>query len=332
MSYGHYLANLAGQKPPIRDGEPQCGYYKRKSGRKGPFEAAAIWMQGDEIVCRVGSEMRDPHKEWLWLARHPVAEADARYWFEHGHWPGEVAVAAPSPELATPENEPPAPTSDGRERSNAAEPSDYDLWLDRAQTLVMHTETWLREVKIDSEATAKVAANKIGDLRAHASKGKKQHEIEKAPHLAAGRAVDERYLPIVKALEAATSKIRIATEDFANAEKVRLAAEARRAEEARRQAEEEERRARGPAESASPPPPPPDPAPLVTSVKITSDTGRTISLRTRRVPVVTDHKAALKHFASHPDVQAVVAKLAAAAMKQGEAVPGCEWQEDSYVA
>jgi len=321
MTYDHYLANLAGEKPPIREAEPQPGYYKRKAGRKGPFLAAAIWLQGDDLLCRVGDEMCDPHKEWLWLARHPVAEADARHWFEHHAWPGE-AVAVPPVDRPN-SDAAPAATSDGHARPNG--PADqHAAWTDRVQTLVLSARDWLAKTKIDSEATAKVAANKIGDLRSLASEGDRAHKTEKAPHLEAGREVDKRWLPLIKELDNVTAALRMATEDFARAERARLDAEARRAENARRQAEED-------AVRGTAPPPPPNPAPLATSVKITSETGKALSLRTRRIPVVTSHKLALKHFANHPDVQAVVVKLAAA-MKQGEVIPGCEWREDSYVA
>src|SRR4051794_772875 len=107
-SYQHYLDNLRGKQPPIHDGHPQPGFYKRRFVKDGPWVAAAIWVDGSgQMLCRVGSEMRDAQQEWTWLAKHPVPQADALFFFEHGCW-REVKPAAAVP-IGPGHNRPPSP-------------------------------------------------------------------------------------------------------------------------------------------------------------------------------------------------------------------------------
>lgn len=78
--------------PPITD-EPQCGWYKCRLVRGGVWVPAQIWLdqsvdergelEGDEILrCRVANLMKDPYKEWLWLAPNPITQ-EAHDYLEH---------------------------------------------------------------------------------------------------------------------------------------------------------------------------------------------------------------------------------------------------------
>ena len=77
---------------PIDLNEPQEGYYRRRLVRGGPWVAARIWwvrgdidqetshqMSDDVLRCVVNGRRRDPYREWLWLAKEPITEAEYNF-------------------------------------------------------------------------------------------------------------------------------------------------------------------------------------------------------------------------------------------------------------
>lgn len=94
-------------------------------------------------------------------------------------------------------------------------------------------------------------APKFQALKAEAPKLKKRiedtHDVEKRPHLEAGRAVDAKYLPLLPKLKGAVDVLQGVLTQFLQAEEKRIAAE--RAEAARLAREEEERAAKLAAEA-----------------------------------------------------------------------------------
>jgi hypothetical protein len=77
-------------RPTICADDPQCGWYKRKLVRGGPFVPARIFLEAEvdergeliapEIMkCEVGTRMCDPLEQWSYLADKPITEADFEY-------------------------------------------------------------------------------------------------------------------------------------------------------------------------------------------------------------------------------------------------------------
>jgi hypothetical protein len=76
---------LAGHKPRITH-EPECGYYRRRLVRGGPWVPVAIWYGdppkdedgttlGDApLLCAVNGKLTDPHETWTWVATEPITE------------------------------------------------------------------------------------------------------------------------------------------------------------------------------------------------------------------------------------------------------------------
>lgn len=64
---------ISGQREPIKDGDPQCGYFATRGSKGGALIPARIWMDHGRLYCIVGGEARDPIKEWPFLARRPIA-------------------------------------------------------------------------------------------------------------------------------------------------------------------------------------------------------------------------------------------------------------------
>lgn len=327
--YDHYLAALAGGNPPVHANDPKCGYYKRNFERGGPFVAAAIWRGPDgNLLCRVGADMVDPRQAWVRLARHPVPETSARHWFETGAWPGEdvAAVAAAAPEQLAPV-EPvtggdTAFTSDGEPRLNEKAISHYTRLIERVEDALAASKDWTKpDAKIADETQATIVGNKVGILRELIGELEKTHEVEKAPHLKAGREVDERYLPFVKKLKPLVERLRALSTVWLNAK-----------DEERRKAEEAARAATEQAKVSGEEVPFDFPAPVHAPVRMGGDTGRALHLKTKTEVEISDAAKVFKVFKDHPDVLAVLSKLAFAELKAGKKVPGAKIVETKVAA
>ena len=87
--------------------EPQCGWFKRRLVRGGPFVPARIWMYqpvdpetgdlvGDEVLqCEIGGRFADPEVQFPWLARHPISEQEFNYLTALADWTAENAPKEP---------------------------------------------------------------------------------------------------------------------------------------------------------------------------------------------------------------------------------------------
>lgn len=88
---------------------PQCGWYKRRMIKDGPYIAAEIWMDqpvedgelvGDEVMrCEVDGQEADPVEQWTFLAARPITEKEFRHLRASAKW---TRVNAPEEPLANP--------------------------------------------------------------------------------------------------------------------------------------------------------------------------------------------------------------------------------------
>ncbi len=86
--YAWHRAALAGDAPPIHDGDPQCGWFKTRAVKGGPWVPARIWitrdldpetfeLAGDEtFACEIDGARRSAEASWTYLAHHPISKAD----------------------------------------------------------------------------------------------------------------------------------------------------------------------------------------------------------------------------------------------------------------
>ena len=95
--YEWHRAALAGHSQPIHEGEPQCGWYKRRFIRNGPWVAGRIWLHAekdsdgqlvaDEILhCEIGGKEYDPMEVWSYLAAHPISRQEYDYMTADRKW------------------------------------------------------------------------------------------------------------------------------------------------------------------------------------------------------------------------------------------------------
>ena len=69
--------------------EPQCGWFKRRLVKQGPWVPARIWLYqpiedgelvGDETYqCEVNGQYADAEDQWLWLCQNAITEAEYNY-------------------------------------------------------------------------------------------------------------------------------------------------------------------------------------------------------------------------------------------------------------
>lgn len=81
-----HRAALAGENPPTHDGLPQCGWFKVRLIKGGPWVAAKIWIEREidpltgelaepeRYACEVDGERRSPASIWTHL--RPISKAE----------------------------------------------------------------------------------------------------------------------------------------------------------------------------------------------------------------------------------------------------------------
>lgn len=322
----YWTEALAGKRPPVVEDQPQCGYYRMRKGRDAPWLPVVIWIRGGEMVARVGDNMREPLGIWVACAKHPVAKDAAMHAFKVGSWPDMP-------------DEPPA--------SNM--PSDpFEALLAEIADKQAQAEALLAKGnKASSETESNLARNLQKQLLDLQKRADAMFTQEKAPVVQQGREIDEKYRFRVP-LKGFADRLRDFWGRWAKAEEDRLRREAeekaaneRRAIEAARKAQEEHRaklmESDPIAALTEPPIPEVEPAaePEPVKVQVGGGYGSRGGLRSYWVPTIVDYKAALAHYAEHPDIKAVVDKLVKAEARTHKGatnIPGVTVSEDRRAA
>ena len=105
--YDWHRAALAGRNPPIHEGDPHVGWYKRRFVRNGPWVAGRIWLHSEvddsgELVadealrCEIGGKEFDPIEVWSFLAAHPISRQEYEYMTADRQWAQVNAPDDPS--------------------------------------------------------------------------------------------------------------------------------------------------------------------------------------------------------------------------------------------
>lgn len=80
---------MRGERPETHEGEPQCGWFRTRLVKNGPFVSARIWCEQeidpetgelccDEVLrCEVGGERRNPARAWTFLTAIPIEDYEA---------------------------------------------------------------------------------------------------------------------------------------------------------------------------------------------------------------------------------------------------------------
>lgn len=108
--HANALLGVYGEWMPATD-EPQCGFFKRRLVKDGPFVPARIWLNqpvddetgelcdDETLQCEVNGAYADAHEQWTWLAGNPISEAEYKYLAATVQW---SAWHAPHEPMANP--------------------------------------------------------------------------------------------------------------------------------------------------------------------------------------------------------------------------------------
>jgi hypothetical protein len=102
-AFASWEAALAGEKPPMHESEPWCGYFKMRDRRglnkekaaiKRPWIACAIWpgREGEYMAELAGSPI-SVDVIWPYCARYPISYETYAYWHQHDRWPTKETVS-----------------------------------------------------------------------------------------------------------------------------------------------------------------------------------------------------------------------------------------------
>jgi hypothetical protein len=296
----------------IEADNPLPGFYWMRRGRGQRREPVAIWRHKEtgELVCAAGfaKAPTNPADVWTYCAANKVASSDAKFAWEHGHWPEEP------------------PPVDGR--NLPADPFDalrieLEQDCERAEKLLSDKPT----IASGDQKTCDLFVNLQRSISMLIKRADGMHETEKRPHLEAGKAVDDkfRFRATAKVL---CDRLRQRYSAFMAFEERRQAAEAeakRKAEADRVTAERAKLREDDPIAALTSPEPELPLAPEPVKVQAGGGIGRRAGLKDAYVATVTDYALAAQFFVSHPDLKAVIDRLAKHAVKDAKgaiAIPG----------
>lgn len=297
--------------PAVSEGQPQVGFYWAKASKSGGRIPVVIFLdKNGDMVARSGTRaehrIADAAERWSWICAHPIERDSYVFAWENGTWPDGTPTTAPR--LPDGSNLPTDP---------------FERLLAEVDDKMASASAFLDDAAAKPDKTrADRARNLQAELLALNKTANNMHVAEKAPHLAAGRAVDAKF-EFRRAIEAVTARLRTVFENILKAEeaKARQEAAARHAEEQRKveaerkriQDEREKLRENDPIAALTSPepelpmvPPPPEPV----KVQAGGGIGRAAGLKTVWEPRIDDWKAAAAQLVSHddPDIRAAVEK------------------------
>jgi len=304
--YAYWRDALTGAFGPVHDSDPQPGFYRKRTVRGGPFVPVAIWDELGQMVALVDGKQADAEAIWSYVCQHPVTEEAYRERVATGKWHDEDGGIADS--LTPPSaghNEPPQ--------------DDADVLATQIEAASANAKAYETIADDATAAKAQSARARLNELSGIADK---RRDALKRPHLEAGKAIDARWQPLVKAAKAAADAIARALSAH-ETRKARAAEEARRATE--RAAQEAQQKAVG---VPQPVVVPAAPEPVAT---IRGAYGRAAAVKVVRVAKVEDYAIAVTYFLGNTEFRAMIDKLAQKAVDAGIAVPGVIVTEERKV-
>lgn len=296
------------------DDTPQCGFWRtRRSKEDRTLVGVAIWKATDKFMAKRGEEIVPPDWVWPYCAKNPITEEVYRAWERTARWPDDWPITEPQ-----------------REGDGSNEPDDPAVMLkDQVDSASADVNKF---AEITSDDQAKQAQSLRARLNEIANEADKKRVVEKQPHLDASRAVDGKWQPIIQKAKEFGEALRKAMGAWETKKAKKAAAELAEKQRLEREAAETARNKAAQNAPAAPSPEPEtqpgfaletqeEPAPLTSQIKGGYGKAASVSV-VRVITEVTDWDKVYQQFAAHQDVQAVLLKVAAAAVKAGLEVDG----------
>ena len=221
-AYEYWQQALNGNFGNVHEGDPQCGFYRKKV-KGGTDLPVAIWQDPDsgKFNAKIGNSVAKADEIWTWVCSNPVTHEAYQRVIETGHWPDDA------PEI-------------GHNSNTGDVHTDLLIEFEGEKELA---EQFLKE-EITTQEQADKAAVWSKRLAGIAKKATDQHKVEKQPHLDAGREVDEKWRGLREGAKDLSTDLKRHMDKF-------LREQARQEEERRRKAEQEAEAKRIEAEKAA---------------------------------------------------------------------------------
>src|SRR3990167_7097434 len=87
--YSWWREAIKGNVGPISADHPQCGRFKMRRAKDGPYLPVAIFQDGGALKAAVVKDMVDPLTIWTYCAKHPIDEDTYRAAIKDGRFPDE---------------------------------------------------------------------------------------------------------------------------------------------------------------------------------------------------------------------------------------------------
>lgn len=317
-----YWANaLAGTLGPVHDGDPQCGFYRRRLFKDGPFVPVAIWKQDGEFVAVVDGKTADAADIWTWVCDKPITEAEYHKVMNGEGWSDEPRAAT------VPSNMPSDPFE--------------ALKIEFAAEQEVAAELLAKPVTDQNHADQiAVLTKRLSGIK---SKATNLHKVEKQPFLDGGRAVDDKFRDLKEEPDTLTKKLKRHLDAYLleqqrqeqerrrkaqeEADRIRREAEAKAAEAAKENDDEAAAEAERMAQEAA--------AAEREAQARNASAGRTgakVSLRTYTFATITDFDALLMALKDRPEIRELVETLANRSAKSGVELPGMTITQEQRAA
>lgn len=328
-AYDFWRARLKGDKSAATLGMPQCGFWRLRQHKNGPFIPLAIFprhatdvTQGVDsaygitpsIVSLSADELND---KWNWANAHPISEAVWRSVAEHGKpWPDADVVA----EVQSKQRR------DQEHRGVGDNSGAFDIAVDLADRI----STARADIKDFDKITDKDHADRSQSRRALlltlAGEADDYRTTLKRPLLDEIAVVDGKWMPIVKGAKADADRIKRAQESYVTEqirEAERIAAEQAAGAIADHVPEEDViDELTGEIIPLEPAPPP---LPVASPANFRGSSGRAASVGTKTVvKKVTNWTTVFMQYRAEPSVQKALLDLASRDVEAGKHVDGVE--------
>ena len=345
---------------------PQPGLWKKRLARRGPFIPVKImlvdgdgvtqhtWANGLTLKCVVGNGTdADAEDEWAWCRSDAISQADYKHWLEFSRWKSDPPPLKSTSSETSTEKADAAETAGQVHGGPGHNSGNLTAFQEMREQLIGDCSEARSALR--NPITSKVDADRMTDWGQRIAKMAKAADAarraEQKPLEDAVAEIRRRYQLIIGEADSVTRAITAACDAFIRTERDRLrkiaeeeAKVAREAQMAERARIEEERArisrddpiaAMTGSLPAMPPEPPPVAAIVSSPPKIMLGSGTVGNRRSLREPpataVITDLAAAAAYYAAqqHPDLIALIQKLADKAAKAKAEVPGCvmSWQQ-----
>jgi len=309
--FTEWRALLKGENVAFNQDDPISGYFRTRLFKDGPLEPVAIWRDDDGLNIYCDGKPAELSKVWPWAARNPVTYAAYEGRIKTGQWPDIDTTVHLQNREAIGGNRP---------------PEDPAVILQEQIEAAAAGASAYAEIGDDTMAAkAQTLRSRLLELSGQADK---HRDALKRPHLEAGRAIDDKWQPIIKGAKLVADKIRNALSRWETA-KLAKEREAQRAAEAKaRKALLEATDIALAVAAVSQPPAPSAPTP-----NIKGAAGRAAAVKLVRVVTeITDQDALYGALRERVELKELLLKLAQRSVDAGIEIPGIKIEEQRRVA